>query len=58
MGAETVALYTMHSVLHLPSRGQFWGCLQLHVEVGGAGLGAKTLVLWALMIAPIFGMQL
>ena len=60
LGAVTVALYTMQDVLHSPFRGHGAALLQLHEVVCGAvrGSGDRTLALWELIIAPIFGIQL
>ena len=62
LGAVMVALYTIHAVKHSPSRGQGVNFLQLHEgEVGGAAtldVVAKALALWALIMEPMFGIQL
>ena len=56
--AVIVALYTIHGVRHLPSRGQSAGCLQLHVRGVVLALVDSTLALWAVMIDPMLGIQL
>ena len=54
-----VAFYAMHSARQWPSSGHgILGLMQLHVRALGSAVGDKTLVLWLLMMAAMFGMQL
>ena len=60
VGAETIALYTIHEVKHIPLSGQLLGSQQLHVFLlaAGAVAGARTLALCVAIMDAIFRMQL